>query len=126
MNRTILVIDDDPLIRRLIAATLQDVHGFTVQEAQDGETGVALAAAHRPALVLVDFEMPGISGVETCRRLREGGSDATVVMLTGSALDDTEPQALAAGVDRFLTTPVSPLEVLRLLDALPSVGTGPR
>jgi CheY-like chemotaxis protein len=118
VTRTVLVIDDDPLIRRLIAATLQDVGGFTVREAVDGEDGIAAAAESPPAVVLIDFEMPGITGVETCRRLRESGSDATVVMLTGSALQDTERQARAAGVDRFLTKPFSPLEVLRLVDEL--------
>ena len=118
MKRTVLVIDDDPLIRRLIVATLEDVGGFTVREAEDGERGVEAAAELKPAVVLVDFEMPGISGVETCRRLRANGSDATVVMLTGSALADTEQQALAAGVDRFLTKPFSPLEVLRLVHDL--------
>jgi len=116
MTRSVLVIDDDPLIRRLIAATLQDVGGFAVHEAEDGEAGLAAAAELTPAVVLVDFEMPGISGVETCRRLRAAGSTATVVMLTGSADSDTEVQARAAGVDRFLTKPFSPLEVLRLVD----------
>ncbi len=119
MSRTILVIDDDPLIRRLIAATLHDVGGYTIHEAPDGEAGLAAAAEHEPSLVLVDFEMPGITGVETSRRLRAAGSRATVVMLTGSALEDTEPQARAAGVDHFLTKPFSPLQVLRLVDALP-------
>jgi CheY-like chemotaxis protein len=118
VSRSVLVIDDDPLIRRLIAATLRDVGGFAVHEAQDGEAGVAAARELSPAVVLVDFEMPGISGVETCRRLRVDGSDATVVMLTGSALPDTEAEARAAGVDRFLTKPFSPLEVLRLVDEL--------
>ena len=118
MSRTVLVIDDDPLIRRLISATLKDVGGFTVHEAEDGEAGLDAAASLAPAVVLCDFEMPGISGVETVRRLREDGLTATVVMLTGSALADTEVQARAAGVDRFLTKPFSPLEVLRLVDEI--------
>ena len=116
MSGTVLVIDDDPLIRRLIVATLQDVAGFAVHEAEDGETGITAAAEHAPAVILVDYEMPGITGVETCRRLREDGHRATIVMLTGSTAADTEEQARAAGVDRFLTKPFSPLEVLRLLD----------
>ncbi len=118
MSRTVLVIDDDPLIRRLIVATLQDVGGFTVREAEDGESGLEAADELSPALILVDFEMPGISGVETCRRLRAAGYGATLVMLTGSARGDTEAQARAAGVDRFLTKPFSPLEVLRLVDGI--------
>ena len=118
MSGTVLVIDDDPLIRRLIVATLQDVGGFTVREAEDGESGLAAAAELQPAVILVDYEMPGITGVETCRRLRAAGSGATLVMLTGSTRADTEAQARGAGVDRFLTKPFSPLEVLRLVDGI--------
>ena len=118
MSRAVLIIDDDPLIRRLIAATLKDVNGYTIHEAASGEDGLEAAAVLGPELVLVDYEMPGITGVETCRRLRAAGSGATLVMLTGSTLADTEAQARAAGVDRFLTTPFSPLELLRLVDAV--------
>ena len=118
MSGAVLVIDDDPLIRRLISATLQDVGGFAVHEAANGEAGLERVAELSPAVVLVDFEMPGISGVETVRRLRATGSRALVVMLTGSAHDTTEGQAREAGVDRFLTKPFSPLEVLRLVDGV--------
>ena len=118
MSGAVLVIDDDPLIRRLISATLQDVGGFTVHEAEDGEAGLERAGDLSPQVVLVDFEMPGITGVETVRRLRATGSRALVVMLTGSARDSTEIEARKAGVDRFLTKPFSPLEVLRLVDGV--------
>ena len=118
MSRRILVIDDDPLIRRLIVTTLERSGGFTVHEAPTGEAGMVTACALEPEIVLVDHEMPGITGVETCRRLRAAGSEATVVMLTGSAVEDTERQARAAGVDRFLTKPFSPLEVLRIVDSV--------
>jgi two-component system chemotaxis response regulator CheY len=118
MSRTVLVIDDDPLIRRLIVATLDNVGGYAIHEARSGEEGVETAARLGPEVVLVDYEMPGITGVETCRRLRAAGSEATVVMLTGSALEDTERRAREAGVDQFLTKPFSPLEVLRIVDAV--------
>jgi two-component system chemotaxis response regulator CheY len=114
----VLVIDDDPLIRRLISATLQDVGGLSVREAEDGETGVALAVELEPRVVLVDYEMPGITGVETCRRLRSSGLDSMIVMLTGSANARTEAEAREAGVSHFLTKPFSPLEVLRLVDGV--------
>ena len=117
MSRRVLVIDDDALIRRLIVATLEHTGGFSVHEAPTGEAGVATAWTIEPEIVLVDHEMPGITGVETCRQLREGGSEAMLVMLTGSPHPETEEQARAVGVDRFLTKPFSPLEVLRILDA---------
>ncbi len=118
MTGAVLVIDDDPLIRRLISATLQDVGGLSVREAEDGETGVALAVELEPRVVLVDYEMPGITGVETCRRLRSSGLDSMIVMLTGSANARTEAEAREAGVSHFLTKPFSPLEVLRLVDGV--------
>ncbi len=118
MTGAVLVIDDDPLIRRLISATLQDVGGLSVREAEDGETGVALAVELEPRVVLVDYEMPGITGVETCRRLRSSGLDSMIVMLTGSANARTEAEAREAGVSHFLTKPFSPLEVLRIVDAV--------
>ncbi len=119
MTRTILVVDDDPLVRRLITTTLRDVGGFAVREAVDGQAGVLAAEALAPSIVFIDYEMPGLDGVEASRRIRAltGTGDATIVMLTGSADGATEAAARAAGVDLFLTKPFSPLDLLRLVDA---------
>ena len=117
MSRTILIVDDDPNIRRLIAATLEDVSGYRMTEAGDGEQAVERARDARPAIVFLDIEMPRRNGIETCRRLRSepGTADATIVMLTGDSDDEAERDARAAGADLFLTKPFSPLHLLQLV-----------
>ncbi len=120
MNGDLLVVDDDPFIRRLITTTLEDVAQFRLLEAEDGGQALALAERHRPQIVLLDVDIPGSDGIEVCRALRANPrtSDATVVMLTASHSHDLEAQAEAAGADLFLTKPFSPLELLRLVDGL--------
>jgi CheY-like chemotaxis protein len=124
MNRTILIVDDDPSIRRLIAATLEDVSGYRMTEAGDGLQAVERARDARPAIVFLDIDMPRLDGIETCRRLRSepNTADATIVMLTGDSDHDAERDARAAGADLFLTKPFSPLHLLRLVDRLGQPG----
>jgi len=120
MNRTILIVDDDPGIRRLIATTLEDVSGYRMTEAGDGQEAVERARDARPAIVFLDIDMPRLNGIEACRRLRSepATADATIVMLTGDSDDEAERDARAAGADLFLTKPFSPLHLLRLVDRL--------
>ena len=120
MSRDLLVVDDDPFIRRLITTTLEDVAEFRLIEAEDGDQALELADRHRPQIVLLDIDIPGPDGIEVCRGLRANPrtSEATVVMLTASHSDTLEAQAEAAGADLFLTKPFSPLELLRLVDRL--------
>jgi CheY-like chemotaxis protein len=123
MNRTILVVDDDPHIRRLITATLEDVAGFRLREAGDGLQALEAAFEERPEIVLLDYDMPRLDGVETCRRLRSDPVTATstIVMLTGMTDRPAHDRAVAAGADLFLTKPFSPLRLLRLVDGLGAV-----
>jgi two-component system chemotaxis response regulator CheY len=120
MTRTILIVDDDPMIRTLIATTLEDVSGYRLQEAADGAEAVEQAVEARPQIVFLDIDMPGVSGIEACRRLRSdpATAGATIVMLTGDAGAQAERGALAAGADLFLTKPFSPLHLLRLVDRI--------
>jgi len=120
MSGDLLVVDDDPFIRRLVTTTLEDVSRFRLLEAHDGDQALALADRHRPQVVLLDVNIPGIDGIEVCRALRANPrtSGATIVMLTAAHGDLVEAQAEAAGADLFLTKPFSPLELLRLVDGL--------
>ena len=120
MSRDLLVVDDDPFIRRLITTTLEDVAEFRLLEAEDGDQALALADRQRPQIVLLDVDIPGVDGIEVCRTLRGNPrtSEATIVMLTASHSDAIEARAEAAGADLFLTKPFSPLELLRLVDGL--------
>ena len=116
----ILVVDDDASIRRLIAATLEDVSGYRLQEAGDGLEAVERAVTIKPEIIFLDIDMPRLNGIETCRRLRSdpATAEATIVMLTGDAGDVAERSAQDAGADLFLTKPVSPLHLLRLVDSI--------
>lgn len=120
MTRTILIVDDDPLIRKLILTTLEDVAGFRLREAGDGVQAIEAALEERPEIVLLDYDMPRLNGVETCRRLRSDPvtADATIVMLTAMSDAPAEDRAVDAGADLFLTKPFSPLRLLRLVDEL--------
>jgi CheY-like chemotaxis protein len=116
----LLVVDDDPFIRKLVVTTLQDVTGFRLTEAADGEEALARAFADPPAVVLLDVDMPRLDGIEVCRRLRADPATAaaTIVILTAAHGDGVQEQAEDAGADLFLTKPFSPLQLLRLVDRL--------
>jgi CheY-like chemotaxis protein len=122
--RTVLIVDDDPFIRKLVATTLEDVAGFELHEASDGAHALEVARDVRPAVVFLDVDMPHLDGIEACRQLRaeENGSSgaATIVMLTAAGAGELETRARQAGADLFLTKPFSPLDLLRLVDELGS------
>ncbi len=120
MRRGVLVVDDDPFIRKLIATTLEDVAQFELYEAADGLEALDVARRERPSLVFLDVDMPRLDGIDACRRLRaeQATSDTTIVMLTAAQSDALERQAEEAGADLFLTKPFSPLDLLRLVDQL--------
>ena len=120
MTHTILIVDDDPLIRKLITTTLQDVAGYSLCEAGDGVEALEEALDVRPEIVFLDYDMPRMNGIETCRRLRSDPvtAEATIVMLTAMSDGPAQDRAVDAGADLFLTKPFSPLRLLRLVDEL--------
>jgi two-component system alkaline phosphatase synthesis response regulator PhoP len=120
MQRAVLIVDDDPFIRKLIVTTLEGVSAFVLHEAGDGEQAVAAAAEHTPRLVFLDIDMPVLDGIEACRQMRAlpAMTGAKIVMLTASADDSARHRAHEAGADFFLTKPFSPLDLLHLVDEL--------
>jgi DNA-binding response OmpR family regulator len=120
VTRAVLIVDDDPFIRKLVATTLEDVAGFELHEAADGEEAVALAERIEPAIVFLDIEMPRLNGIDACRRMRASDTPrrATIVMLTAAGAGELQEAARTAGADLFLTKPFSPLDLLRLVDEL--------
>jgi two-component system chemotaxis response regulator CheY len=120
VTRTILIVDDDESIRRLIATTLEDVSGYRLEEASDGDEAVDLALDSLPQIVFLDLEMPRVDGIETCRRMRSEPAlaEAKIVVLTGDSGAVAERSAQAAGADLFLTKPFSPLHLLQLVDEI--------
>ena len=123
MTHTILIVDDDPMIRKLITTTLEDVAGYRLREAPDGIAAMEAALEERPEIVFLDYDMPRLNGIETCRRLRSDPvtADATIIMLTAMSDQPAQDRAVGAGADLFLTKPFSPLHLLRLVD---QIGTG--
>ena len=117
---SVLIVDDDPFIRKLVSTTLEDVAWFEPVEAPNGMEAIELARSEPPALVFLDIDMPGIDGYEVCRRLRAEPQTAqtTIVMLTAAAGEEAERAAEDSGADLFLTKPFSPLELLRLVHDL--------
>ncbi len=116
---TVLIVDDDPFIRKLVATTLEDVSGLDLVEAADGEEAVQLAAQRTPVIVFLDLNMPRLDGIAAAARLRElpGSESTTIVMLTAAG-QEREREAREAGADLFLTKPFSPLDLLRLVDEI--------
>ena len=111
----ILVVDDDPQIRRVMRTTLTGA-GYEVEDARTGEETLEKLRASRYDLMLLDMNMPGIGGLETCRQVR-AGSDMAIVMLTVRNTEQDNVQALDAGADDFITKPFSTPELLARIRA---------
>jgi CheY-like chemotaxis protein len=118
--KKVLIVDDDPFIRKLIATTLEDVAGFELLQASDGAEAVDMAAREEPELVFLDIDMPRLDGIEACAKIRAQPetAEATIVMLTATSRMNNEQRAEEAGADLFLTKPFSPLDLLRLVDRI--------
>jgi CheY-like chemotaxis protein len=119
-RRAVLIVDDDPFIRKLIVTTLEGVSEFDLHEARDGVEAVEVARRQAPRLVFLDIDMPRMDGIEACRLMRgdAGMNGARIVMLTATAEDSARVRAKEAGADYFLTKPFSPLELLRLVSEI--------
>ena len=107
-QRNALVVDDHPTNRLLASALLKKL-GWTVMEAECGSTALALAAQHPFRLVLLDISMPGLSGEETCVRLRSTDADRPlhIVAYTAHAFPEDRERLIAAGFDDVLVKPIS-------------------
>lgn len=114
-SQTILIVDDEPQIRRVMLTTLSS-HGYSVIEAKSGEEGLDLIRAERPDLVILDVNLPGISGLETCREIR-ASSDVPVIMLTVRNSERDKVQALDAGADDYVVKPFGVEELMARIRA---------
>ena len=111
----ILVVDDDPQIRRVMKATLVG-HNYEVIEARTGEEALERLPEEMPNLVLLDMNMPGMGGLETCRSIR-GGSDIPVIILSVRNTEKDKVAALDAGADDYVTKPFGIEELLARIRA---------
>ena len=111
----ILVVDDDPQIRRVMKATLVG-HNYEVVEARTGEEAVEMLPREAPNLILLDMNMPGMGGLETCRAFRDG-SDIPVIILSVRNTEKDKVAALDAGADDYVTKPFGIEELLARIRA---------
>ena len=111
----ILVVDDEPQIRRIMRTTLTGV-GYEVDDAKTGEEAMAKVRDFRPDLVLLDINMPGMGGLAACRQIR-ADSNAAIIMLTVRNTEAAKVEALDAGADDFVTKPFSTPELLARIRA---------
>src|ERR1700719_3517107 len=124
-HATILVVDDEPQIRRVLRATLSS-NGYDVIEAKDGQEAVEMVIRGRPALILLDVNMPGMSGLEACSKIRLS-FDGPIIMVTVRNSEHDKIQALDSGADDYVVKPFTMGELLaRIRAALRrSVSEGP-
>ena len=115
-SATILVVDDEPPILDLIASYLR-ADGFSVHTAQDGPTALSQARAVRPDLIVLDVMLPGMDGLEVCRRIQQE-FDVYVLMLTARAEEIDKIVGLSVGADDYLTKPFSPRELVVRVKAI--------
>ena len=113
---TILYVEDNEANRMIVRDLLKRTK-YTLIEAFDGEAGVAKALEARPGLILMDIQLPKISGLEAIRRLRaEAATAATpIIAITSFALSGDEQKAKAAGATAYLAKPYSPFDLLKLV-----------
>ncbi|MCJ7584431.1 MAG: response regulator transcription factor [Anaerolineales bacterium] len=116
MNERILIIEDDPAILKLLQRGLA-YEGYLVDIATDGRSGLNLSRDHHPDLVILDWMLPGMDGLEVCRRLRIGGS-LPILMLTAKDTIQDRVQGLDAGADDYLVKPFNLDELLARIRAL--------
>ncbi|WP_127506226.1 response regulator transcription factor [Actinoplanes solisilvae] len=114
----VLVVDDDPTVSDVVRRYLEQ-DGSRVRLAADGLTALAAVDEERPDLVVLDLMMPGLDGLEVCRRLRDRMPDLPVVMLTALGEESDRVLGLEVGADDYVTKPFSPRElVLRVRSVL--------
>jgi CheY-like chemotaxis protein len=118
--KTVVIADDEPSMRLLVHATIESDE-YMVVEAADGDQAWSLIQKHRPSLVLLDVQMPGQSGLDVLRSIKNDPSlkKTHVILLTAKAQESDVEAGLIAGADFYLTKPFSPLDLLtRVEEAL--------
>ena len=113
---TILIVDDDPHIREAIAYELK-LSGFESRQARDGEEALESIQASAPAVVILDIMLPGMSGLDVCRRIREQ-SDVPIIFLSSRDEETDKVVGLELGGDDYVTKPFSPKELVARVRAI--------
>jgi len=118
-GKTILYVEDNEMNRKIVRDLLKRTT-YRVIEAFDGEAGVAMALERKPDLILMDIQLPKMSGMEAMRRIRAEGAMAStpIIAITSFALSGDEHKAKEAGATAYLAKPYSPFDLLTLIRKL--------
>ena len=118
-SKTVLYVEDNEMNRKIVRQLLKPT-AYKLIEAHDGEAGLAAALEHRPDLILMDIQLPKISGIEATRKLRaEQATAATpIIAITSFALSGDDQKAKDAGATAYLAKPYSPRDLLQLIRKL--------
>jgi two-component system cell cycle response regulator DivK len=118
-GQTILYVEDNKLNRKIVRDLLRRT-SYRLIEAPDGETGVQMALEQRPDLILMDVQLPKLSGFEATRRLRAepATADTPIIAITSFALSGDEQRAREAGASAYLPKPYSPFTLLDMIRKL--------
>lgn len=118
MPTTVLLVEDDPDLRRLLAQALPYFGAFQVVTAEDGIAGLSVFERVRPDCVVMDVNMPGINGIQLARALRgdPASADTPLVMLTALAQEREIFTGMATGADRYIIKPIKPQDLAREIE----------
>ena len=116
-TRKILVVDDEIHILRVVAIKLKN-NGFDVLTAQDGKQGFEAALEHKPDIIVSDYQMPNMTGIEMVQKLRQEKetSEIPVIMLTARGFAIEELEKVSLNIAEFLSKPFSPKELLNTIE----------
>jgi len=119
LGKTILTVEDERPIREMVRMSLEKA-GFDVLEAEDGEQAMVVIADHRPDLVLVDWMLPGMSGIELARRLKhaDATSELPIIMVSARGEEEDKIRGLEIGADDYVAKPFSPRELIARIKAV--------
>lgn len=119
MSARVLIVEDDPALIEVLQYNLQS-EGFETAIAMDGEAGLAAIDEEEPDLIIMDWMLPNLSGVEACRRIRrrQVGSELPVIMLTAKGEERDRVQGLESGADDYMVKPFSPSELIARVRAV--------
>ena len=121
--RTILYVEDNELNRKIVRDLLRRT-SYRLLEAPDGEAGIVMAREHHPDLILMDIQLPKVSGIDAMRAIRETPATAAtpIIAITSFALSGDHQKAKDAGASAYLAKPYSPRELLSMIRELAPEG----
>jgi CheY-like chemotaxis protein len=122
VTRQVLLIDDEPALLSILSFYLEDA-GYRVLEAADGQAAMEMLQSHRPDAIICDLHLPGMNGLEICRKVRQNPALQAIpfTLLTGTTKKLDPRQQAGLGIDRYLIKPFEPEDLLAILETDPKV-----